>query len=275
LSQGLAERHADTYLPRSSLVNALQLVNRQQDSVTENAHVQDRLAKVRASRKTIVRYIQLVENDPDGEYVGMLLSTNENLLNAQKLYERMSKPAENDSDSDEADAKAIADRLGNVSVSDVLSSRQSPPSPPPPVSKAPPGVHPDLAGLWFDDRDGPAMTSTSLAKPIEPRHAGDEDARGLSLSGSGHLSDYSDYDSSSDGEIRAGTPPTSASASAEGSRAYRRYLASVDDDGRESISGGREGLLRNGGEEEEDDDPFADPSDVGTPGIIEKKRLSW
>lgn len=63
-----------------------------------NARVVECLTKAKADRKLIVRYIQLVENDPSGEYIGTLLATNEQVLAAFSLYDRMSKPIELDSE---------------------------------------------------------------------------------------------------------------------------------------------------------------------------------
>lgn len=60
-----------------SLVNALQHVNREKESVTTNLRVQDCLNKAKADRKTIVRYIQLVDMDTSGDYIGALIATNE------------------------------------------------------------------------------------------------------------------------------------------------------------------------------------------------------
>lgn len=81
-----------------ALINALQHVNREKESVTTNERVQACLAKAKADRKQVVRYIQLVENDPSGDFIGTLLATNEQVLTALELYDRMSKPIELDSD---------------------------------------------------------------------------------------------------------------------------------------------------------------------------------
>jgi DNA topoisomerase IA len=59
----------------NGLVNALQRVNREEESVASNAYVQDQLAKLKESRKQIVRYVHLCEVDTEGEYIGMLISS--------------------------------------------------------------------------------------------------------------------------------------------------------------------------------------------------------
>lgn len=96
-----------------SLINALQLVNRETDSVTTNPRVVECLNKAKTDRKVIVRYIQLVEHDAEGDYVGTLLATNEQILTALALYDRMSKPIELDSDDETIEAaKKDAKRQG-------------------------------------------------------------------------------------------------------------------------------------------------------------------
>lgn len=60
-----------------SLVNALQHVNREKESVKENLRVQDCLEKAKADRKALIRYIQLIDNDSEGDYIGTLIATNE------------------------------------------------------------------------------------------------------------------------------------------------------------------------------------------------------
>lgn len=96
-----------------ALINALQHVNREKESVTTNERVQACLTKAKADRKLVVRYIQLVENDPSGDFIGTLLATNEQVLTALQLYDRMSKPIDLDSDDEDIQkAKDDAYRQG-------------------------------------------------------------------------------------------------------------------------------------------------------------------
>lgn len=62
-------------------------------------------------RKICVRYIQLLENDDSGDFIGTLLSTNESILAAIALYDRMSKPTDLDSDDEPADESRYAGGL--------------------------------------------------------------------------------------------------------------------------------------------------------------------
>lgn len=82
----------------TALVNALQHVNREKESVTENARVQDYLVKTKVERKKIIRYVQLVK---DEEFLGSLISANDQIILALELYDRLSKPVELDSDDEE------------------------------------------------------------------------------------------------------------------------------------------------------------------------------
>ncbi|KAF7337440.1 VHS domain protein [Mycena sanguinolenta] len=47
----------------SNLVNAITLVNQEKESILSNERVQECLAQAKQARKTVVRYIQLVENE--------------------------------------------------------------------------------------------------------------------------------------------------------------------------------------------------------------------
>ncbi|GAA5866399.1 hypothetical protein JCM3774_004666 [Rhodotorula dairenensis] len=96
-----------------ALVNSLQLVNREKESVTTNARVQECLEKAKLTRKQLIRYIQLIDQDTTGDYIGTLIATNEQIIAAVQMYDRMSKPVELDSD-DEAveEAKRLAQEQG-------------------------------------------------------------------------------------------------------------------------------------------------------------------
>ncbi|TKY87251.1 hypothetical protein EX895_003928 [Sporisorium graminicola] len=91
----------------TSLVNALQHVNREKESITQNARVQDYLVKTKVERKKIIRYVQLVK---DEEYLGSLISANDQIILALELYDRLSKPVELDSDEEE---EPLADISGS------------------------------------------------------------------------------------------------------------------------------------------------------------------
>lgn len=115
-------------------------------------------------------------------------------------------------------------------------------------SRANQPIHPDLEELTFDDRN-------ALPPPLKPTTPGGD--RELQR---GSLSDFSDYDSSADEGPRAST---------SGGRYSYKYGKNQEED---EVGDTQKGLL------DEDDpfaDPFADQSDVGTPGIPEKGPSKW
>lgn len=71
----------------SNLVNALQHINRDKESVASNAKVQQTLGAVKNERKVLVRYIQLCQ---DEEMVGALIEANERIMIALQLYDKVS-----------------------------------------------------------------------------------------------------------------------------------------------------------------------------------------
>ncbi|GAA5904677.1 hypothetical protein JCM6882_008344 [Rhodosporidiobolus microsporus] len=278
-----------------ALIMALQRVNREKESVTTNARVQECLEKAKQDRKALIRYIQLIthsEKDMEGDYIGTLLATNEQIINAVHLYDRMCKPADLDSDDADSDAEAI-ELAKQMALEQGL---QVPPSATPgdnsrtaddtqsirsrlsafdmqdrEVDKmqrtqrrrlerhlssrgqvGAGGVHPDLQDLAFGST---ASGSSSLPPPIQPHSAEDVYTHGS-------LSDYSDYSSdedySSDASVRAGpsastSTSTSAAAPAAGATPARSYAQYVREE--DERTGKGKGLL----EEPEEDDPFADP----------------
>ncbi|KAM0788811.1 hypothetical protein ACM66B_002897 [Microbotryomycetes sp. NB124-2] len=274
-----------------ALVNALQHVNREKESVTTNERVQDCLTKAKTDRKAIVRFIQLVDMDKEGDYIGALIATNEQILNALQLYDRMSKPIDLDSDdehveeakrqtlavaagaNDNDDTQSIRSRLSAFEMQDrevdKLQQRQR--ARVDRVNRArAAGVHPDLQDLAFGSTAG-----SSLPNPIQPRSAEDEYRLGS-------LSDYSDGSSDSDDERYYGSGAHASSSSAAGAsgqgqgmsaRTYAQFIQDEDE-----RTGKGKGLLEDQGE----DDPFADPDDdaslisAPTPGVgTEHKRMEW
>ncbi|GAA6046344.1 hypothetical protein JCM3770_004874 [Rhodotorula araucariae] len=271
------------------LVNALQLVNREKESVTTNARVQECLEKAKVERKALIRYIQLIDQDAEGDFIGALIATNEQIINAVHMYDRMQKPAELDSD-DEAieeakrmamqqglsvppsaaahsaaahdadDTQSIRSRLSAFDMQDrevdklQLRQRRRLERHLSTRGGAAAGVHPDLQDLAFGPTGG-----SSLPPPIQPRSAEDTYTHGS-------LSDYSDY--SSDEEYSSDVSDGPSRHSAAGS-----YAAQVREERTKGPLAAQEGA----------EDPFADPFadgngaseyEVMTPGIADR-RMEW
>ena len=70
----------------NNLVNAIILVNAQTDNLLTNERVQECLDNAKLCRKSIVRYIQLVENE---ELIGTLIDTNERIIAALEMYDKV------------------------------------------------------------------------------------------------------------------------------------------------------------------------------------------
>lgn len=88
---------ASANVASTSLLNGLQLVNRETQRVSENPEVVKRFETCKKLRRQVLRYIQLVESE---DWIGSLLSANDELVKALMGYEIMDKSLEDDSDSD-------------------------------------------------------------------------------------------------------------------------------------------------------------------------------
>ncbi|KAG8826910.1 putative actin patch assembly and actin polymerization protein [Serendipita sp. 401] len=252
----------------NNLVNALKLVNREKESVEENPRVQETLTAAKAARKQIVRYVQLVENE---ELIGTLIDTNERIIVALDMYDTLLKTAAQDSDDTpppsavpespstdwtKADSSAITGQLERLQEKQRAAVERAI------AREKTTRVHPDLDSISFDD----SSRGAGLPPPIKPTTPGADDAKGFDR---GSLSDFSDYDSSSDEAPRTSMSSGRPSTSTHRQYEYRNQQAEDDEYGAEDT---RKNLL-------DDEDPFADPfadqSDVGTPGIREKGKYKW
>lgn len=130
----LLETIAAATVASTNLLNGLQLINREVQRVSENAEVMQRFETCKQLRRQILRYIQLVESD---QYLGSLLSANDELVKGLMAFEIMDKSIDDDSDS-EAEDDATSSMAG-------LSMEQAPPPRParpmsipmPPAGKQP------------------------------------------------------------------------------------------------------------------------------------------
>jgi hypothetical protein len=93
----LLETIAQASVASTNLLNALQLINREEQRVSNNPEVMSRFEACKTLRRRILRYIQLVESD---QWIGSLLSANDELVKALMAFEILDKSIEDDSDSD-------------------------------------------------------------------------------------------------------------------------------------------------------------------------------
>ncbi|KIW04183.1 hypothetical protein, variant 2 [Verruconis gallopava] len=93
----ITETIGNANLAATNLYNALKLINREHQRVSENAECVNRFETCKVLRRQILRYIQLVESE---KYLGSLLSANDELVKALMAYEFLDKSIDADSDSD-------------------------------------------------------------------------------------------------------------------------------------------------------------------------------
>ncbi|KAF1995364.1 hypothetical protein P154DRAFT_526405 [Amniculicola lignicola CBS 123094] len=93
----LLETIASATVVSTGLMNGLQLINREVQRVSENPEVMKRFENCKKIRRQILRYIQLVESE---QYIGSLLSANDELVKALMAFEIMDKSIDDDSDSE-------------------------------------------------------------------------------------------------------------------------------------------------------------------------------
>jgi len=225
----------------NNLVNAITLVNTENDSLLTNERVQECLTRAKQTRKIIVRYIQLVE---DEEIIGTLIDANERIIAALQSYDKLSNPNVTEKDVKEVQQGLEAVQISGSEVQKLQEKqraavlravRQRPrteddaPSPSSPV-------HPDLQDLSFGEL-GPE--DRNLPPPIRPTTQSSYDHREYSQ---GSLSDYSDYESS-DGATYRGAGESSRSQ-------VRKTYINVSDN--EEERGAERHIV-------DDEDPFADP----------------
>ncbi|KAH9944270.1 uncharacterized protein BXZ73DRAFT_87198 [Epithele typhae] len=211
----------------NNLVNAMTLVNTQQERLDENERVQECLAKVKQVRKHIVRYVQLVENE---DMIGVLIDTNDRIISALENYDaaskfylsKLSKPGTSEQQVKEIQEGLAAAKLSTKKQRAAIERfRRDEPT-------SPSYVHPDLQDLQFGSL---GADQRNLPPPIRPTTARSSDEDDEYRRGS--LSDYSDYESSDEATHNRAGPSS-------GTR--RGYVDVSDDEPRTEV-----------------EDPFADP----------------
>lgn len=89
---------ANSSVASTNLLNALKLVNRETQRVSEDIEVMNRVDKCRELRRQVLRYIQYIETE---EFLGGLIHANEELVTALMAFEVLDKSVDYDSDSDQ------------------------------------------------------------------------------------------------------------------------------------------------------------------------------
>ncbi|KAN0133242.1 hypothetical protein V8E53_008966 [Lactarius tabidus] len=221
----------------NNLANAITLVNTENDSLLTNERVQECLLKAKQSRKTIVRYIQSVE---DEEIIGTLIETNDRIITALESYDKLSKPNVSEQDVEEVRQGLEAADIAGSEIQKLQEKQRAA------VQRGvrrysrtendalgSTSLHPDLHDLSFGAL-GPEKGD--LQPPIQPTTWSSDDDQ---FRRRGSLSDFSDYESSDEEAHQRAGQSTNLHA--------RKAYVHVSDDDRDA----RQHVV--------DDDPFADP----------------
>ncbi|KAI4622536.1 uncharacterized protein J4E87_006478 [Alternaria ethzedia] len=156
----MLETMASANVASTNLLNGLQLINREQQRVSENAEVMRRFETCKQLRRQILRYIHLVESE---QYIGGLLNANDELVKGLMAFELMDKSIDDDSDSDNEDGNVSAAEaaMANMGIND-----SAPPKPPRPTSipMPPQRVEPDSEPE--EDEDDPFGDSNAVKTPF-------------------------------------------------------------------------------------------------------------
>jgi hypothetical protein len=124
----MLETIASANVASTNLLNGLQLINREQQRVSDNPEVMQRFETCKQLRRQILRYIHLVESE---QYIGGLLNANDELVKGLMAFEIMDKSIDDDSDSDNEEGNVS---LAEASMANMSVNESAPPKPPRPTS---------------------------------------------------------------------------------------------------------------------------------------------
>lgn len=153
----LLETIASANVASTNLLNGLQLINREQQRVSENPEVMRRFETCKQLRRQILRYIHLVESE---QYIGGLLNANDELVKGLMAFEIMDKSIDDDSDSDNEVGESA---MAGLSVEEHAPAKPPrpmsipmPPAPAPSKQRAAPDSEPE------DDEDDPFSDNNGM-----------------------------------------------------------------------------------------------------------------
>lgn len=166
----MLETMASANVASANLLNGLQLINREQQRVSENAEVMKRFETCKQLRRQILRYIHLVESE---QYIGGLLNANDELVKGLMAFEIMDKSIDDD-DSDSEDESDVAQaKLASLKMQE----------------EAPPAKPPRPMSIPMPPPTAPAAGRQGAEPDSEPEDDDDPfgDSNGKSLSSAGRL----------------------------------------------------------------------------------------
>ncbi|TAQ85464.1 hypothetical protein B7494_g6200 [Chlorociboria aeruginascens] len=131
---------AEASVASTNLLNALRLINREREQISENQACVHHFENCKLLRRKILRYIQFVESE---EWLGGLLHANDELVTALMTFEQLDRSIDADSDSDDEVAEQAhlykgkesgdtAQQFAGLHLGDFNSASGFRPPPPPP-----------------------------------------------------------------------------------------------------------------------------------------------
>jgi len=173
---------AQASIASTNLLNGLQLINREQEKVSENAEVMRRFEACKSLRRRILYYIQHVESD---QWIGSLVNANDELVKALTAFEIMDRSIDDDSDSDAWEsggvhasmtggdaAHSTQQQLAGLKIQDEVAPARPPRPAPPSIPMPPvPTFHktpaPEMSDDEEEDGDNPFGDANAVATPNE------------------------------------------------------------------------------------------------------------
>ena len=162
----MLETMASANVASANLLNGLQLINREQQRVSENPEVMKRFETCKQLRRQILRYIHLVESE---QYIGGLLNANDELVKGLMAFEIMDKSIDDDDSDSEDESDMAAAKLASLKMQEELPPAKPPrptsiPMPPTPVpvpvasKQREPDSEPEDDDDPFGDSNGKALS---------------------------------------------------------------------------------------------------------------------
>jgi hypothetical protein len=153
----LLETIASANVASTNLLNGLQLINREQQRVSDNPEVMRRFETCKQLRRQILRYIHLVESE---QYIGGLLNANDELVKGLMAFEIMDKSIDDD-DSD-SDNELSSSPTTESAMASMRIEEQAPAKPPRPMS------------IPMPPAPAPAPSKQRASPEIEPEEDDDD-----------------------------------------------------------------------------------------------------
>ncbi|KAJ8116042.1 hypothetical protein OPT61_g2456 [Boeremia exigua] len=143
----MLETMASANVASANLLNGLQLINREQQRVSENPEVMNRFETCKQLRRQVLRYIHLVESE---QYIGGLLNANDELVKALMAFEIMDKSIDDDDSDSEDDSDMAQAQLASLKMQE-----ETPPAKPPRPTSIPMPPAPAPVPAASKEQSGP------------------------------------------------------------------------------------------------------------------------